>query len=242
MRVKFMDPINYVKIVSSFITLVICTIIGIIEIKKNPKNWLNRFFAAFFIFNALGLVTYTIYHFIFNDADLVINIVIITQILWNIGFCSFIMVVPLIKYSEKVAINGKTPKIVFVIIIVLSIGFVLYPPYISDMPEYLINHHVHTEIQPVWWKIIVHSYRIVILLYVLLEFYVIARNSQGEFRNQLKKFSLGIILLILGLIALIFTSGSSINAIAFQLIGNILVIGSAFMILNGFKKKKRNSK
>ena len=53
---------NQAKVITAIILVVMGIIVGIIEIRKNPEYWLNRFFAAFFIIGSFGFLSYTVYH------------------------------------------------------------------------------------------------------------------------------------------------------------------------------------
>ena len=64
-----MAPITLgdVKIFLAVLTVIVGLISSIVEIRKNPDYWLNRFFAMFFLFAALGFSGFTAYHLITCD-------------------------------------------------------------------------------------------------------------------------------------------------------------------------------
>ncbi|MCK4286869.1 MAG: hypothetical protein KAX18_11730, partial [Candidatus Lokiarchaeota archaeon] len=57
---------NLIKTIVASISVVIALIAGFIELRLNPKNWLNRWFALFFISTALAFFIYAFYHLIYN--------------------------------------------------------------------------------------------------------------------------------------------------------------------------------
>ena len=88
-----MDILNLIKIIAAIITVVFGFIAGYVELRLDPKNWLNRWFALFFISTSLGFLAYTIYHFILFNPHIVIPIMISAHILLNFAAISLVMTV-----------------------------------------------------------------------------------------------------------------------------------------------------
>jgi len=69
-----------VKIVLAVLTVIVGLISAIVEIRKNSDYWLNRFFAMFFLFAAMGFSGFTAYHLITTDPDLTLAIMVTTNV------------------------------------------------------------------------------------------------------------------------------------------------------------------
>ena len=76
-----MEIENYLKIITAIISCIFSFIAAYIELKKDHKFWLNRWFALFFSSIGLGFLTYTIYHLITENASIVIPIMITAHVL-----------------------------------------------------------------------------------------------------------------------------------------------------------------
>ena len=237
-----MDTISIAKIVATLVTLVFCTLTGVLEIKKNPDYWLNRFFALFFFFNSLGMVTYASYHLVPDNVEAVEMLALFTQLFWNVGFCLLLLVVPILKHSETVAMKSNWPKFTLAFCIIITIGLILFPPFINDVELYLSTGEVHTDMVPRWWKYVANIYKILILLYVLIEFSLLARHTTGEVRKQMKDFTIGVVLLISGILTLIPAGGQSVEATIFQFVGNALLLAATGITLRGFSRNLSTDK
>ena len=106
-----MDPIsialNIIKLIAPLITGIIALIAGFIELRFNPKNWLNRWFFSFFISASLGYLIYSVYHLVIFSSTITITSIaaVITQIFFNFIPISLVMTVFVLEKFPKIAMS-----------------------------------------------------------------------------------------------------------------------------------------
>lgn len=192
-------PLNILKIVSAAITVIIAIVAGFIELRLNPDNWLNRWFALFFITTSLGFLAYTIYHFITFNEDIVIPIMVTAHLILNFAHVSLVMTVFILEKYEKVAMNKKHLGLIFGLFILMSFGYFIpiWTPYL-DMDDYA-NRIVDTT-TPREWFIFVNLSRILLLLYVVYKYAMIAKNVEDDTKRRVQWFFIGVSVLVIGII------------------------------------------
>ncbi len=186
-----------VKIILAILTVIVGLISAIVEIKKNPDYWLNRFFAMFFLFAALGFSGFTAYHLITWDKDLTLAIMVTTNILLNFSLACLLMTEFILQYSEVIAMKPKYLLITFVLFLTSTIGYAIAIPTL-DMVKYAQGEvNTHTDIILLAYVTI---YRLVIVFYVLFKFIQLVKQAEAEkVKKQLKLFSIGMVFIILGI-------------------------------------------
>lgn len=226
-----MDLNNVLKIIAAIITVIIAIFAGIIEIRKNSQYWLNRFFATFFIFAAFGFFFYTLYHIILNNAVLVVNFARTAQFFFNFAMACLLMSEFIIEYSEKQAMKPRYLGFAFISSILFSVGYFIWP--ITLNLDAYSQGEVDT-ITPDLWFYSVFSYRILVMLYVTIKFFLLSRKSSGPIHTQLSLFIWGMVCVILG--TLFTLLGGSISVI-FEILGLFAFDAGAILILQGFLLK-----
>lgn len=193
------------KIVLSVVTVIVGLISAIVEIRKNPEYWLNRFFALFFAFASLGFFGYTLYHIILTNIDLVLTLMITTNILLNFCLACLLMTEFILQYSEVIAMKKPKYLIITFALFAISIAGYFIPslkPYVKA-DSYALGE-VDTE-TPLFQMIIVTLFRIVIVLYVLIKFFQLVKQAEdGKVKKQLKLFSIGMIFILIGILMFLF--------------------------------------
>jgi len=203
-----MDPLNILKIILSFTSLFAVIVCGIIELKKNPEYWLNRFFALTYLFLGLGLTFYTLYHMILDNPFIIIPLNIIANICFNLGLSCLIMAIFILDYSEKLAMTPKYLLIAFGISCGLLIGYIFWPP-VLNMENYAIGI-VDTE-SPSPHFLILSVFRILVIIYVLIKFNTISKKLDGIVKQRVKMVSRGTLIITFALIIMLFGGNLGIN-------------------------------
>jgi hypothetical protein len=191
-----MDISNWLKIITAFITVIFAFLAGYIELRKNPKYWLNRWFAIFFISIAFGFLFYTIYHINTLDPIIIIPFMVTAQILYNFGLVSLLMSVFVLEYSEKIAMTSKYLSIIVVLFIISIFGYFIWIPTLN-MQRY--EQGVVDTDTPLGWFIFVNIFRISIIVFVLYRFILIAKHTVGETRTSVMWFLMGTIIGVVGI-------------------------------------------
>ncbi|UYP46644.1 hypothetical protein NEF87_002929 [Candidatus Lokiarchaeum ossiferum] len=222
-----MDVINILKIVGASSTLVVAALCGVIELKKNSKSWINRFFAMFYIALASGFFLYTIYHFIFNHEAFVIPIMITGHIFFNFGFICLLVSALMISASQRTILNKKYLIPISILYIISFIGYFIWIP-VLDMEDYA-QGIVNTE-TPDAWFLFVNLYRVLILIFVIIRFSLLISRATGVFLKQLRFFTIGITLILIALFVNAF--GGSIDSIELLLEVLMFVFMDAGMIIS----------
>ncbi len=222
-----MDINNLLKILAAVITVVFAVVAGVIEIKKAPDYWLNRFFAMFFIFAAFGFLFYLLYHMILFSEILVIIFAIIGQVLFQISFGCLLMTEFILEYSQKRVMTPKYLLLSFGLSFLFSIGYTIWPITLN-LEAYALGE-VDT-LTPDAWFIAVFAYRIAVMLFVLIKFILLSRKVSGKVKRQLKWFTFGMLAIIFGTFLTLLGGGLGV---IFEIIGMFLFDLGALLILKG---------
>ena len=224
-----MDPLNIIKIIATIITAVIALIIGLRVLSLNKSDLLNRWFALYFISSSLGFIFYAIYHLILNNADVIIPLMITAQIFFNFNSISLTMTLFVLEKYTKIAMSMKYLGTMLIVFFVMSIGYFIFPPYL-DMDAYalrIVDTHTPPELQ-----IFVNTIRILLAVYAVYRYIIITRKIEGETKNRIKWFSLGVIIFILGLF--INLAGGLLSSIGMEILALIIIDIGALSVLKGF--------
>ena len=223
-----------VKIILAILTVIVGLISAIVEIRKNPDYWLNRFFAMFFLFAALGFGGFTAYHLITWDSDLTLAIMVLTNVLLNFSLACLLMTEFILQHSEVIAMKTKFLIIAFGLFLISVIGYAFFYPEIESMSEYDAGHvNTHTNI---YLLAFVTLYRLAIVFYVLFKFINLVKQAEAEkVKKQLKLFSIGMIFIILGIT--FFLVGNMIPGdvgIILEIVGQVCLNIGMIEIARGF--------
>ena len=179
----------------------VAAICGYIELKKNPKSWINRFFALFYLFLALGFFLYTIYHFIFNYSAIVIPIMVTGHLSFNLGFASLLLSSLMISTSQRTVLRKNYLIPVGMLYLVSIIGYFIWVPTLNL--EHYADGIVDTD-TPTFWFIFVNLYRVLILLFVIIRFAILRSRATGTLSKQMLHFIIGTTFILIGLFLNVF--------------------------------------
>ena len=225
------DALNILELIIGITTVIITFTAGFIELRLNPKNWLNRWFALFFFSASFGFLTYAIYHLITCSGcePIVISIMILAQIFFNFISISLVMTVFTLEKSSKLAMSLKYLGTMMALFMLISFGYFVWPPSL-DPYEYT-QGIVDTE-TPFYWFIFVNIVRIGLSIYVVYKYAMITRKTEGETKKRIQWFFISIIVIIIGLaINLI---GGIAKLILIESLALILFNIGAILIVKGF--------
>jgi len=224
-----LDPLNILKIITTIITAVIALIIGLRVLSLNKRDLLNRWFALYFISSSLGFIIYAVYHLILNNKDVIIPFMITAHVFFNFNSISLTMTLFVLEKHTKIAMSIKYLGTMLIVFFVMSIGYFIFPPYL-DTGDYalgIVNTHTTAGL-----LIFVNTIRILLAIYAAYRYILITRKIEGETKNRIKWFSLGVIIIILGL--LINLAGGLLQSIEIEILALVIIDIGAILILKGF--------
>ena len=224
-----MDIFNIIKIIAAALTVIISFAVGFRVLRLNPGKLLNKWFTLFFISSSLGFLTYTIYHLILNNSQLIIPLMITAQIFFNLIFISLMMTVFVLDKYEKVAMSIKYLGTMIILFILMSAGYIIWIPTLN-MTRYALGI-VDTK-TPLPWFISIILIRAVLLIYVVYKYAIMSRKIEGELRKRVQWFFIGIIFIIIAL--LIDLVGGAFDFILIEVFALISVDIATITIFKGF--------
>ncbi len=231
-----LDIVNILKIITTIITAAIALIIGLRVLLLNKRDLLNRWFALYFISSSLGFFIYAIYHLILDNSDIIIPLMITAHIFFNFNSISLVMTLFVLEKHTKIAMGMKYLGTMLILFFVMSIGYFIFPPYL-DMGDYalrIVNTHT-----PLGLLIFVNAVRILLTIFAAYRYIGITKKIEddtriieGETKNRLKWFSIGVIFFILGIF--INVIGGIFSLIAIEILALIVIDIGALVVLKGF--------
>ncbi|MFX1446140.1 MAG: hypothetical protein ACFFHV_22245 [Promethearchaeota archaeon] len=224
-----MDIFNLIKIIAAAITVVISFAVGIRVLLLNPSNLLNRWFTLFFISSSLGFLIYTGYHFILNNSQIVILMMIIAQIFFNFIFISLMMTVFILEKYQKVAMSPRYLGFMLTLFILMSVGYMIWIPTLN-MARYALGI-VDTK-TPIPWFITIIIIRAMLAIYVVYKYALMSRKLEGEIRKRVQWFFIGVIFIISALI--IDLIGGAFDLILIEVLALVSVDIATIAIFKGF--------
>lgn len=224
-----MDPVYIIKLVSPFITGIIALIAGIIELRLNPKNWLNRWFFSFFLSASLGHLVYGIYHLIIINQILTSIAAIMSHIFINFIPISLLMTVFVLEKFTKRAMSLKYLGTTLLIFILMSFGYFIWFP--TPDPTLFTQGIINTTTPPPWF-LFVNILRVALFGYILFEYAMITKKTEDETKQRIRLFFIGIFISVIGLISN--TVGGIFDLIFFEILALILINVGAIIIVKGF--------
>jgi hypothetical protein len=111
----------------------------------------------------------------------------------------------------------------------MSIGYFIFPPYLDTGYYALGIVNTHT---PPGLLIFVNTIRILLAIYAAYRYILITRKIEGETKNRIKWFSLGVIVFLFGLF--INLTGGLLSLIALEILALIIIDIGALLVLRGF--------
>jgi hypothetical protein len=224
-----MDLLNILKIIAATVTVIIAITVGIIELRLNPENLLNRWFFLFFISTALGFSAYTAYHFILFNADLVIPIMITAHILINFIPISLVMTVFIIEKYKKIAMSFRYLGVMMILFVIMSFGYFILRPELNldDYSNKIVNTETRFEL-----FIFVNLIRILLFLFVVYKYAKITRSIGEDTKKRIQWFFAGIIMATIGLFFNV--AGGLLDWIPMEIIALIAVDIGIVLVFKGF--------
>ncbi|MFX0028555.1 MAG: hypothetical protein ACFE8B_05065 [Candidatus Hermodarchaeota archaeon] len=226
-----MDPLNILKIIAAIITIVMAMTVGIIELRLNPENLLNKWFFLFFMSGSLGFLAYTTYHIILFNSDLVIPIMITAHIFFNFIPVSLVMTVFILEKYKKIAMSFKYLGTMIILFIIMSFGYFI--PYFKpslDIMKY--SDGIVDTTTPLGWFIFVNVIRIALSAFVVYKYAKITRTIGEETKKRVQWFFSGILLVIIALF--INLVGGMLEWIPLEIIALFTINIGSLLILKGF--------
>jgi len=228
-----MDPLNitlnFIKIIAPLITAIITLVAGLIELRLNPKNWLNRWFFSFFISASLGYLIYFVYHLGIFIPTIISIAGVITQIFFNFIPISLVMTVFVLEKFPKRAMSPRYLGTMLVIFIIMSFGYFIWFPKLD--PEFYTSGIVNTKTETPWF-IFVNLLRMALFGYALFKYGMITKKTDDETKKRIIWFFIGIFIIIIGLIFNLF--GGIFNYVPIEILALILFNIGAIIIVKGF--------
>ncbi|MFX1320526.1 MAG: hypothetical protein ACFFAQ_02670 [Promethearchaeota archaeon] len=191
-----MDIVNLIKAITAVITTIMALVVGFRVLTLNPANWLNRWFMLFFISSSLGFLTYTIYHLITNNSDIIIPLMVTAHIFFNFAIVSLMMTVFILEKFAKVAMSLQYFGTMMVLFLVMSLGYFIWVPKL-DMDSY--EQDIVNTTTPRGWFIFVNVLRIVMSLYVVYKYIMMTRKIEKKTKKRIQWFSIGVIIVVIAL-------------------------------------------
>ena len=226
-----------IKIIVASISVIIALVAGIIELRLNSKNWLNRLFFLFFISTALGFFTYAFYHSIntgefYTTQDIVIPMLITAQILLNLPAIFLVMTVFILEKYKKIALNYKHLGVMLILLIIMSTGYFI-PELVPNLhyDDYTTLEVINTETE-LSLQVFVNLFRLVLFFYVIFKYSRISKKVEEATKKRIQWFSVGVIIVIVGII--INLIGGFLGNILIEIIALILLDIGIFVIVKGF--------
>ncbi len=227
-----MDPlylIYIIKIIAPLITGIIALIAGLIELRLNSKNWLNRWFFSFFLSASLAHLVYSIYHLVIITESITSIGAVITQIFFNFIPISLVMTVFVLEKFSKGAMSLRYLGIMMLIFIIMSLGYFFLPP-IPNSTKFT-QRIIDTDTNPIWF-IFVNILRMGLFGYALFKYGMIIKKTENEAKQRMRWFFIGILIIIIGLIFNLL--GGIIKNTLIEILALILFNIGTIIIVKGF--------
>jgi len=227
-----MDPlylIYIIKIIAPLITGIIALIAGLIELRLNSKNWLNRWFFSFFLSASLAHLVYSIYHLVIITESITSIGAVITQIFFNFIPISLVMTVFVLEKFSKGAMSLRYLGIMMLIFIIMSLGYFFLPP-IPNSTKFT-QRIIDTDTNPIWF-ISVNILRMGLFGYALFKYGMIIKKTENEAKQRMRWFFIGILIIIIGLIFNLL--GGIIKNTLIEILALILFNIGTITIVKGF--------
>ena len=223
--------LNVLKIVAAVITVIIAISVGIIELRLNPENMLNRWFFLFFMSGSLGFLAYTTYHLILFNSDLVIPIMVTAHLFFNFIPVSLVMTVFIIEKYKKIAMSFRYLGTMMIIFILMSFGYFI-PPFKPSLSMNKYSDGIVDTTTPLGWFLFVNVIRIALSAFVVYKYAKITRTIGEETKKRVQWCFSGILLVIIALF--INLVGGWLRWIPLEIIALFTINIGSLLVLKGF--------
>jgi hypothetical protein len=132
------------------------------------------------------------------------------------------------KYA-KIAMSIRYLGVLLVIFAIMCVGYFIFMPTLN-MTAY--NNNIVDTNTPREWLYTVNAIRIILAVYVVVKYIIMAKKIEGESRNRIRWFSMGVIFVILGMVANLV--GGGIHSIILEIAALFIINVGAILILRGF--------
>ena len=227
---------NLIKTIVASISVVIALIAGFIELRLNPKNWLNRWFALFFISTAMAFFIYAFYHLIntfefYSTQAIVIPMLITAHFLFSVAPVSLVMTVFILEKYKKIALNYKHLGLMMALLIIMTIGYFLpglRPILLED--QYILGFIDTDTPSGLFW--FVNIIRLGLLFYVIFKYAMITRKVEEATKKRIQWFIAGVTGIIVGIV--INLLGGFLKEPLIEIFALVLLDSGIIIIVKGF--------
>jgi len=233
-----MDLLNLFKIIFAIVSVIIAFVAGFIELRLNPDNWLNRWFALFFISTSMAFLMYTLYHLwpitpgnFEQDQLIIIPMMISAHFFFNLPAICLVMTVFILEKYKKIAMDIKHLGTMLLLFVIMSIGYFIpgLTPHLEEVEHGAGLIDTHT---PFPLFLFVNIIRIGLFGYVVFKYAVIARKVEDSTKKRVQWFFAGVVIVITGVLFNLF--GGSLGVVYFEIFALILFNIGIFVIIKGF--------
>lgn len=154
---------------------------------------------------------------------------ITAQFFFNFICITLLMTVLVLEKYEKVAMSIKYIGAILLLFIIMSIGYLIWPPQL-DMISYtsgIINTMTLLVLQ-----IFVNVLRIAICIYAIYKYVFFTKKLKNELKNKIQWFCVGVIIAVIGLFLNLY--GGAFNSILFEIMALIVIDAGFIVVFKGF--------
>ncbi len=228
--------LNLIKTIVASISVVIALVAGLIELRLNPNNWLNRWFALFFISVAMAFFIYALYHLIntfefYTTQAIVIPMLVTAHFLFSFAAICLVMTVFILEKNKKIALNYKHLGLMMILLIIMSIGYFLpglRPILLED--QYILGFIDTDTPSGLFW--FVNIIRLGLLFYVIFKYAMITRKVEEATKKRIQWFISGVIIIIVGIV--INLLGGFLKEPLIEIFAVVLLDSGIIIIVKGF--------
>ncbi len=199
--------------------------------RLNPNNWLNRWFALFFISASLGFLTYSIYHvitFVPNPDAIIIPMMQTAQMFYNFAPVSLVMTVFVLEKYEKIAMSPKYLGTMLVLFIIMCVGYFILIPEVNLS----VYPGIVDTITNKYLFIFVNLIRIALFIYVVYRYAMVVKKVEKETKKRIQWFFMGVTIIAIGVFVNLI--GGLIGNILFEILALIILDIGMGSIVKGF--------
>jgi len=233
-----MNLLLLAKVIAAIITVIIALVAGLIELRLNPKSWLNRWFFLFFISAAMGFFIYTIYHLItatdfYAAQDIIIPMMITDQILFNFAPICVVMTVFILEKYKKIALNIKHLGLMMVLLIIMSVGYFIVEPFpFLDWDAFHDVPPIIDTLSDKYLSAFVNILRIGLFIYVIVKYGMITKKVEEDTKKRIQWFIVGVTIITVGVVTNLI--GGLLYNISIEIFALVLFDIGIFIVVKGF--------
>ena len=230
--------LNWLKIGVASATVLTAIICGGIVLRKNSKYWLNRLFTGFYLSGAIGFLFYTIYHIYGIAKGAIIPLMVSGHLFMNLGLSCLLQTEFILEQSSKEAMTFPYLALSGGLFLIFSSGYLVWIPTID---ETLYAAGIVGTDTNLFWFITVNLYRLGLLTYIIIKYYLIRKKATGILVKKMKIFTSSLLIAVVGIIFNVFGGAvfSGYTEIAFEILGMLTFIIGLISMLRAFIIKER---